>query len=375
MMSDLLGKIFHKHRSTHSKTKSGHGTSGVETSQEECYKSILKELKEDFEQKWGTQPPQTMKLDDFEPIRTVGTGSYGRVILVQDIRRKEETYALKVLSKERIVQKKQVEHTLSERKIQSAISFPFIARMIGCFKDNANLFIVYEYVKGGEMFSHLRRLTKFSETVSRFYAAQIVLIIEYLHNLDIVYRDIKPENILFDSNGYIKLTDFGFAKRLKNARTYTLCGTPEYLAPEVILGRGYTMAVDYWSLGVLIYEMAVGYPPFFADQPMKVCEKIVTGKTAYPSHLGPELKHLLANLLELDLTKRLGNMKHGVDDIKNHPWLSSIDWMAIYKKQIQAPIIPDCPSDPTDSRNYDPYPEEALRESDTELYGSEFAEF
>ncbi|UJR22575.1 hypothetical protein I4U23_025622 [Adineta vaga] len=344
-------------------------TNSVKRSQTDI-QAFLDQEKAKFIEKIENPIRQNASLEDFELIRTVGTGSFGRVVLVKH--RKEtlvENVALKVLDKQVVVKMKQVDHTLAEKKILQALSCPFIVKLLYTFKDNSYLYLGLEYAPGGEMFTHLRACGRYSEEMARFYAAQIVLAFEYLHHLGVVYRDLKPENLLFSSDGYLKMTDFGFAKRVKD-RTWTLCGTPEYLAPEIILSRGYNKGVDYWALGVLMYEMSAGYPPFFADQPIQIYEKIVSGRVRFPNHFSVDLKDLLKNLLQVDLTRRFGNLKAGVKDIKEHRWYKDIDFIAIYEKAIPAPFIPR-----TDKENYETYEEQPLTVGSIERFQKEFSDF
>jgi len=168
---------------------------------------------------------------------------------------------MKILRKTDLIRLKQVEHVISEREILIQLKHPFVVKLYRTFMDNVNLYILMEFVVGGELFTHLRRAGRFSNDATRFFVCEVLIAIEYMHTLDVIYRDLKPENILLDITGHIKITDFGFAKVVKD-RTWTLCGTPEYLAPEIIQSKGHGKAVDWWALGILMVEMLAGFPPF-----------------------------------------------------------------------------------------------------------------
>jgi len=294
-------------------------------------------------------------LENFSLKKTLGTGSFGRVMLAS-YKQTETLVAIKILKKDKIVKMKQVEHTKYEKQILDQVRCPFVVNLLGFFQDAKNLYLVMDYVPGGEMFYHLRKAGRFTDEVARFYAAEVVLAWEFLHSRNIIYRDLKPENLLINSNGHLKVTDFGFAKKVDD-RTWTVCGTPEYLAPEIILSRGYGKAVDWWALGVLIYEMLVGYPPFFDDDPYEIYEKIVAGKVKYPNFMKPTAKDLINNLLQTDLSKRFGNLKDGVNDIKNHKWFAGIDWVALAQCKVQPPFVPVVNS-LDDTSNFQPYDED-----------------
>eukprot|EP01066_Platyproteum_vivax_P014325 Platyproteum_vivax@DN6421_c0_g1_i1.p1 len=295
-----------------------------------------------------------MHLDDFEMMKTLGTGSFGRVKFAK-YKPTGEHYALKILKKSAIIRLKQVDHITSEKKILQSISHPFIVNMYDAFHDSRYLYLVLEYVVGGEFFTHLRKAGRFDNETAKFYAAQITSIFEYLHSKNIVYRDLKPENLLLSSDGYLKLADFGFAK-LIDYRTFTLCGTPEYIAPEVLLNKGHGKAVDWWTLGILIYEMIVGYPPFVDEDPMGIYQKILSGKIVFPKFFDRNLKLLVKKLLTADLGKRFGNLKNGVDDIKTSKWFVGLSWHDLFLKRIPAPYKPVVKSS-TDTSNFEDYPE------------------
>lgn len=293
-------------------------------------------------------------LEDFDVIKTIGTGTFGRVCLCRE--KATNTYAaMKILAIDDVIRLKQVEHVKNEKNILQQVRHPFIVNLRWHYRDNCNLYMLFDYVCGGELFSYLRNAGRFTTSTGNFYTTEIVVALEYLHSQSVVYRDLKPENLLLDRDGHLKITDFGFAKIL-NDRTWTLCGTPEYLAPEIIQSKGHNKAVDWWALGVLIYEMLAGYPPFFDDNPFGIYEKILAGKIEWPRHIDPVAKDLIKKLLVSDRTKRLGNMKNGSEDIKRHRWFKGIDWQDVYYRKLKPPIVPRITYE-GDTRNFDEYPE------------------
>lgn len=315
-------------------------------------------------------------LQDFEFLRTLGTGSFGRVHLVQS-RHNQRFYAVKVLKKVQVVKMKQVEHTNDERRMLGEVKHPFLITLWGTFQDAKNLYMVMDFVEGGELFSLLRKSGRFPNPVAKFYAAEVTLALEYLHSRNIIYRDLKPENLLLDRHGHLKITDFGFAKRVPD-KTWTLCGTPDYLAPEVVSNKGYNKSVDWWSLGILIYEMLCGYTPFWdGGSPMKIYENILKGKVKYPPHINAEAQDLLERLITHDLTKRLGNLYGGSQDVKNHPWFAEVTWDRLARKDIDAPYTPPVKAGAGDASQFDKYPEETERygQLGVDDFGNLFQEF
>lgn len=271
----------------------------------------------------------------------IGTGTFGRVLLVRlhsgSPHHRPDTlqhFAMKILRKTEVVRLKQVKHVNAERHILSRIQHPFIVDLYATFQDHLNVYMLLSYIPGGELFSHLRRAGRFTPDVTRFYLGGIVLALKYLHGYNIIYRDLKPENLLLDHRGYLRIADFGFAKVVDD-RTWTLCGTPEYLAPEIIEQKGHSKAVDWWACGILTYEMLVGYPPFFDENPFGIYKKIVKGVVHWPQELDLGSKDFIRAFLNPDRSARLGNLRGGAMDVLNHPWFEGVDWDALLKGEIR----------------------------------------
>ncbi|KAL0089650.1 serine/threonine protein kinase AGC family [Phycomyces blakesleeanus] len=308
------------------------------------------------------QQNQPIAFDAFDLLRVIGRGSFGKVYVV----RKKDTnriYAMKVLRKSRIISRSEVTHTMAEKTVLAKIRNPFIVPLKFAFQSPDKLYLVLAFINGGELFHHLQVEGKFDEERSRFYTAELLCALECLHDYNVIYRDLKPENILIDYNGHIALCDFGLCKlnMKENDRTNTFCGTPEYLAPELLLGQGYTKTVDWWTLGVLLYEMMTGLPPFYDENTNEMYRKILQDELRFPDEMSEDSKGLLRGLLTRDPNERLGN--NGPEDIKNHPFFARIDWQKLMQKKVQPPFKPSVDGS-NDTSNFDEeFTSEAPQES------------
>mmetsp|Transcript_41590 Transcript_41590/g.57986 ORF Transcript_41590/g.57986 Transcript_41590/m.57986 type:complete len:344 (+) Transcript_41590:304-1335(+) len=300
------------------------------------------------------QDDKKVCVDDFDFLTVVGKGSFGKVI---QVKKKDDghIYAMKSLRKEAIIKRKQVDHTRAEKNILQKIQHPFIVQLHYAFQTEDKLYMILEYVYGGELFFHLKSSGRFTAARSKFYAASLTLVLAHLHSFDIVYRDLKPENILIDESGFIKVTDFGLSKELVDPEegTQTFCGTPEYIAPEVVKGQKHNKAVDWWSLGTLLFEMLAGLPPFYSEDVPEMYQNILSGKISFPPHINGATKDIIRGLLEQDPAKRLGSGPNGSENVKNHPYFADVDWVALERKEVSPPYKPKV-SNEMDTSHIDP---------------------
>ncbi|QRV78484.1 AGC/AKT kinase gad8 [Ceratobasidium sp. AG-Ba] len=296
---------------------------------------------------------EPLTIEAFDLLKVIGKGSFGKVMQV----RKRDTsriYALKTIRKAHIASRPgEITHILAERTVLALVNNPFIVPLKFSFQNPEKLYLVMSFVNGGELFYHLQREGRFDVNRSRFYAAELLLALEHLHSFDVVYRDLKPENILLDYTGHIALCDFGLCKlnMSETKKTNTFCGTPEYISPELLQNQGYTKTVDWWTLGVLLYEMLTGLPPFYDENVNTMYQRILRDPLRFPDDMHPEARGVITGLLQRDPNKRLGNS--GAEDIKNHPFFSKyIDWFALSKKKIQPPFKPSV-QNAADTSNFD----------------------
>jgi len=303
-----------------------------------------------------SRPP--IKYNDLTPLAVLGEGSFGRVRLVHHAAPPPNgtAYALKSLHKGLLLKLGQVDHVINEKRVLASCNHPFILNLHAVYVDAEQVHMLLEVTLGGELFSLLRSTGRLPAPQAQLYAAMVASAFAYLHARQIAHRDLKPENLLFDSKGYLKLVDFGFAKVIKD-RTWTLCGTPEYLAPEIISNQGHSWAVDWWTLGILLYEMLVGNPPFVAETPVETYNKIMRGKYKIPSVLPQTTKDFVAKLLVHSPALRLGYTRGGAKEVTTHAFFDGLSFADLQARKLRMPFVPDL-LDALDTSNFDEYPDE-----------------
>lgn len=268
----------------------------------------------------------------------LGAGAFGKVTLVVD-QEKHKAFALKAVSKLQVVQNKQTTQMLNEKKVMQRLESMFLVNLLTTYKDDWFLYLLLDVCLGGELFTIHRSHGSFDEATARFYVGCVVEGFIHAHSHNVAYRDLKPENLVLDSDGYLKITDFGLSKFIDGS-TFTMCGTPDYLAPEIITGQGHGLAVDWWALGVLIFELIASHAPFFDDTMNGIFRKIMACEFQFPKVFSPECKDIVGRLLKVRPTKRLGIIKGGAELLKKQPWFNGFDWSSLKEKRMTAPIKP-----------------------------------
>jgi serum/glucocorticoid-regulated kinase 2 len=310
---------------------------------EKYRKNARQELENNINNTETIISPDGHKVNEgsFEILRTLGKGYFGRVFLVEK-KDTKKLYALKVISKLDIIKRNFFDGLKNEKSIMEKVNNPFVVNLDYCFANPSYIFFAMQFKQGGELYYHLRKNKRFNEKAAKFYASQILEGLSYLHSLGIMYRDMKPENILLDENGNACLADFGISKVLKeNEKTKSFVGTPEYVAPEIILQKGHDKSVDIWCLGILLYEMVYGLPPFYNKNQNVMLNWVVKLDPTFPKSIkiSEDLEDLIKKLLQKEPSKRIGF--NNISEIKEHPWFKDINWEEVMSLKIQPPIKPE----------------------------------
>ena len=275
-----------------------------------------------------------LTLNDFNIISNLGKGCYGKVLLAEK-KDSNELFAIKFIEKELIDKSEKLHHILSERNVLCSTSCPFIINLFYAFQTPLSFCLCLEYIPGGDLFNYMQKFNFFSLTQIKFYISEISIALNYLHNKKIIYRDLKPENILINFDGHIKLTDFGLSRLMDSNQTQTFCGTPDFMAPEIIKGENYDISVDWWSLGILIYEMIYHKPPFYSENKNKIFQKILNDDIYFSGLYDEEITTLIEGLLQKD-----PKLRFGYKEIFNHSFLKEIDPEKVLLKFYEPPFLP-----------------------------------
>ena len=304
--------------------------------------SSLIELPDNLESK-------SINIHSFNLITVLGKGSFGKVLLMEK-KDTKKLYAIKTIQKQKLYNAKKKNHAMVERTVLAQISSPFVVKLYYAFQSSQKLYLVLDFMQGGDLFYHLHHYKYFTEEMARFFAAEIVLALQDLHTHNILYRDLKPENILMDRSGHIKLADFNLAKKVDaNERSNTICGTPEYISPEILKGSPHGREVDFWGLGCIVYEMIEGKSPFFSSNYNQLFSKIVNGSYSFSEKFSVKAMDLISQLLVVSAKTRLKS----IEKVKNHDFFQGIDWEAAYLKKLDPPIVPEVQGE-SDIRYFNP---------------------
>ena len=284
---------------------------------------------------------EKIDLDEYRIEKKI-IKTYLGFIYICKHKRTNKIYFMKILKKANLLVNKNTEHVTNEYVILSNVFHPFIIELRGIHNTNpVTLNFLYEYIPGGNLANLLKTKKRFSLRNAKFYLASIITAFDYLHKKNIIYRDLRPQNILLSRNGYIKLAEFGMSKKMESDITFTMCGAPEYYSPEMLRKTGYNKSHDFWTLGIILYEMLIGCTPFLDSDPLKIYQKINIGKILFPNNFEKNTKFIIRHFLNLDPHKRLGCSKNGIADIVDDPFFKEFDWKGLLYKNLDAPFIPE----------------------------------
>jgi protein-serine/threonine kinase len=296
-----------------------------------------------------------LQIENYKILDDISQGKFSSVHLVQH-KTNKRIFAMKIIKKNDMIVQDCIHRISSELKIISNLNKFYFPKFIGTAQNRKKFYIIMEYFPGGDFYYWEKRITDVSDKTCQFYMGQILLMIEYLHNNNILYRDFKPENIILHIDGYLRLIDFGSAVELpmKFAKTFSVTGTPEFMAPEMLLKKGHTIAVDFWAFGILIYEFITKQHPFYDSDPMESYTRIIKAQYTFPKNFPPFAKSLIKKLLVNDPKKRLGVLDKGIEKIRNHPFFSQTNWEDLENKKITPPFTPQLTS-LTDTKYFSKY--------------------